>query len=325
MPWSEWIQSDPYERGTSARYRMATQTGATNYTGATLDEVAGDAESTLYSTATTETTCTVYGRSAGVNPGASRSENYSSAGTGGVWTGGIVQTQGVAWFDTGDLELATWREWFPPEFNDLTEGVDYELRPDRTGTEDDAFIQYEDGVGQIESWFAFASGRISSHSASYEPKHATAKWRLLSPPPAVPAVPPVNGSVAAPPLAFTPDAGAPVTQIVNSTISGFPSAIPVNVNVAGPVSEFAVLVVTDESMDTPFVVEGVESYSHEWSVIGLPAAAAAFVRLPRWRYWKPGELPLRQKQRDDGLALRGAPSWRQGSSRQASNRWRSYL
>lgn len=325
MPWSEWIQSDPYERGTSARYRMLTQTGATDYTGATLDEVVGEAESALYSTASTDTTCTVYGQSSGVNPGASRSENYTSAGTPGLWTGGIVQNQGVAWFDTGDLELATWREWFPPEFNDLTEGVDYEVRPDRTGTEDDAFIQYEDGVGQVESWFAFASGRISAHSAGYEPKHATAKWRLLSPPPTVPAIPPTNGSVSATPLVLTPDAGAPITQLIDTTLVGFPSSTPVNAYVAGSVSEFAILMVTDESMDVPFAGEGVENYNHAWSVDGLPAAAAAYVRLPRWRYWKPGQLPLRQRQRDDGLALRGAPSWRKGTSRQATNRWRSYL
>lgn len=35
--------------------------------------------------------------------------------------------------------------------------------------------------------------------------------------------------------------------------------------------------------------------------------------------------PLRQRQRDDGLGLSGAPRWRGVTSRQSSNRWAGYL
>jgi len=327
MPWSEWIQSDPYERGTLARYRMSTQTGATNYTGGTIDEVVGDAESALYSGSSAEAETTVYGQLSGVNPGASRFENYTDSGTPGLWTGGIVQTQGVAWFDTDDLELATWREWFPNELYDLTEGVDYEVRPDRTGSEDDAFIEYEDGVGQVQGWTGFAPGRITSITGSFDGPHATVKWRLLSPPPAVPAIPDPFGSVTASPFALTPSDGTAIAQIVNATTTGSSSGVPVNLSIAGPVSEFAVLIITDESSDIPFSGgdPGDSTYIHGWVGTGLIGSAGAYVRLPRWRYWKPGQLPLRQRQRDDGLALRGAPSWRRGTSRQATNRWRSYL
>lgn len=328
MPWSEWIQSDPYERGTLARYRMVTQTGDTGLTGGTIDEVVGDAESVLYSTSSPEAASTVYGQFAGASPGASRFESYTDDGTPGTWVGGIVQTQGVAWFDTDDLELATWREWFPPELGDLTEGVDYDLRPGKTGSEDDAFIEYEDGVGQVEGWTGFAPGRITSLSGSFDPpRHATARWRLLSPPPAVPAVPDPFGSVTASPLALTPADGTAIAQIVNATTTGSSSGVPVELSIAGPVSEFAVLIITDESSDIPFSAgdPGSDFYSHGWTASGFIGSAGAYVRLPRWRYWKPGQIPLRQRQRDDGLALRGAPSWRRGTSRQATNRWRSYL
>lgn len=327
MPWSEWIQSDPYERGTLARYRMVTQTGDTGLTGGTIDEVVGDAESALYSTSSPEAETTVYGQLTGPSPGASRFENYTDSGTPGTWTGGIVQTQGVAWFDTDDLDLAGWREWFPPELGDLTEGTDYDVRPDRTGSEDDAFIEYEAGVGQIQGWTGFAPGRITSLTASFDGPHATAKWRLLSPPPAPPATPGPFDSESAPVLALLPSDGSPIAQIVNATVTGAPSGVPVELTIAGPVAEFAVLIITDESSDIPFSGgdPGDSSYIHGWTASGFISAAGAMVRLPRWRYWIPGQLPLRQRQRDDGLALRGAPSWRRGTSRQATNRWRSYL
>lgn len=323
MPWSEWIQSDPYERGTSARYKAHTVSGTQVDGKANAAEALGESETMLYGT--TDATTTVYGQSAGYSPSASRAEDAAFQLDSGDWSGIVQQNQSVVWFDTDDLELATWREWFPNELYDLTEGVDYEVRPDRTGSEDDAFIEYEDGVGQIQNWYAFASGRILIHNASYSPKHATAKWRLLSPPPAVPAIPPTSGSVSASPVVFTPSAGTPVAQILNTTLVGSPSAVPVEVIIAGPVSEFAVLMITDESSDEPPTDPEIAAYGHEWVVSGLPSVAAAYVRLPRWRYWKPGQLPLRQRQRDDGLALRGAPSWRRGTSRQATNRWRSYL
>lgn len=301
MPWSEWIQSDPYERGTFARYKAVTQSGNTAYTGgeSALD-VISEAQSALYST---DAVTTVYGQLAGANPGASRSEG-ASPDLDDVWTGGVVQTQSVAWFDTGDLELATWREWFPPEFNDLTEDVDYGLRPDRTGSEDDAFIEYEDGVGEIDHWSAFASARIVANDASYDPpRHATVRWRLLSPAPAVPAVPPTGGSTSAPPMVLLPSAGSPVAEMLNVTLVGFPSAIPVEAIVDGSVTEFAILMVTDESSDIPSSDPTDSHYTHEWGATGLPAAAAAFVRLPRWRYWIPGSSHVRLLHRGDGLGM----------------------
>lgn len=328
MPWSEWIQSDPYERGTLARYKASTVSGGGAYTGGTLADVVGDAESGLYSTSSPEAATTVHGGLVSTTLGATRSEGYTDSGTPGTWHGGIVQTQSVAWFDTDDLELATWREWFPPELGDLTEGVDYEVRPDRTGTEDDAFIEYEDGVGQVEGWTGFAFGQIQAQSASYDPpRHATAKWRLLSPPPTPPATPGPTESVAASPMVLLPSAGAPIGQIINGTVTGFAGGVGIELAINGPLSEFAVLLVTDESSDEPFYTgpSGEGNYSHQWTIGSLIDGAAAYVRLPRWRYWIPGELPLRQRQRDDGLALRGAPSWRRGTSRQATNRWRSYL
>jgi hypothetical protein len=36
-------------------------------------------------------------------------------------------------------------------------------------------------------------------------------------------------------------------------------------------------------------------------------------------------LPLRQRQRDDGLGMSGTVRWGRGSSRQLSNRWRGYV
>src|SRR5689334_21487310 len=107
MPWSEWIQSDPYERGTLARYKMTTKTGATDYAVSTVEDAASEAEGGLYSASSTEAETTVYGELFSNDPGATRAESYSDTGTPGTWTGGIVQTQAVAWFDTGDLELAT--------------------------------------------------------------------------------------------------------------------------------------------------------------------------------------------------------------------------
>lgn len=68
--------------------------------------------------------------------------------------------------------------------------------------------------------------------------------------------------------------------------------------------------------------------SHEFYVRGWRMdAGAAWIdlRMPRFRYWMPDrDIPLRQRQRDDGLGLSTA-RWRRGRSRQASNRWAGYL
>jgi len=56
-------------------------------------------------------------------------------------------------------------------------------------------------------------------------------------------------------------------------------------------------------------------------------AVAAFIdlQMPPFRYWIDSPLPLRQRQRNDGLGMSATPRWRGGSSRQASNRWKGYL
>lgn len=321
MPWSDWIQSEPYERVTPARYAALTQSG-NGVAGGSLDEVMADSASVLYST--TEAITTVYGQSvlSSAN-GASRAEDANDIGTPGAWHGGVIQTQSVSWFDTGNLDLATWREWFPDELFDLTEGVDYVVRPDRTGTEDDAFIQYEDGVGELEGWSGHSFGQVTSNAGTYEPRHATAKWRLLSPSPTVPAIPPVDGSVDAPPLVLTPSAGAPIAQILNATtVGGFTPGVSVDLTITGAVTEFAVLMVTDESSDIPFT-DG-DSYTHEWNVTGLMLSARALVRLPRWRYWVPGDSWVKLKNRGDGLGMSTKRLRGRGTSNQAGRLRGSY-
>lgn len=110
--------------------------------------------------------------------------------------------------------------------------------------------------------------------------------------------------------------GATFDTIDPTTPAGTVLAAPPN---PGPTLSFTVGISPHTPLDNDSAVNIIMSHPffEGWPIVT--------VRPPRWRYWTPRELPLRQRQRDDGLALRGAPSWRQGSSRQASNRWRAYL
>lgn len=223
---------------------------------------------------------------------------------------GVPPTQ--AWF-LSQLRLppswATARNWFPSGMSGLVLGVDYDVRPDRAPGDTDQYIQYADGDNIATS--TVAGVLYNSRFGTADPPAGTNLLVGVDVGTSyVPGVVPAWGGIGSvrytsAPVPPFPSSGADMS----GTFTGaelFPTTAAQTFTVG----------VQDDVGDMP---EG-DSYSFNVNPVGFTN-----YHMPQWRYWIPRELPLRQRQRDDGLALRGAPSWRAGTSRQATNRWRSYL
>lgn len=205
------------------------------------------------------------------------------------------------------------RDWFPILLDSLEEGVDYGIRPNRTEDDDDAYVEYESDTNiflenlppllRSESFTTFGSGGGGSWELAIQFNgHYLAE----------------HGPIGTPrDDAWRLPFGIPIsTGFASGTESSTP---PVNYSSAIPAIDETVTDLTLSAWVPDLgTLESLEvRFEH-----GVPTVR---YQMPRWRYWIPKRLPLRQRQRDDGLALRGAPSWRDQQSRQASNRWRSYL
>ena len=263
MPWSEWLQQPDYTQGFLNQYRLAINQQIDYLTG-------------------TNTTTGTPGPSVGA-AGASRS--ISSAGVyDSATVDGRQYTVAPFW--------ETDRDWFPDPLYDLTEGVDYTVRPDRTGSEDDAYIQYEDGPNVRTGWNWIRAPKVTLAQGG-------SSWVVEM----------VNGTNY---VAGDNPGGPPASGLVFATGDGSTPVDTVLPSIPTPTADtFAIFGrLTDNSVESAFEVQ-------------YPTPNILY-RMPRWRYWVPGgPPPLRLRQRDDNLFL-NAGRIRNRSSRQTTNRLRSY-
>jgi hypothetical protein len=247
-------------------------------------------------------------------------ELYASALDGGTSDnpyGAVEHVEGAVYFIVGD-SWKTDRDWFPVTLLGLEEGVDYGLRPGRTEFDDDAYVEYEsDGDNTVTEEFKpllrYTAGSIGGgEGAAHDGDGLWELGYIANPPLPVQTSDGAEFSVESWPGIGTVFASGGVEATNTSHSAEFP---------AGFSTASALHVTATMSGTPPLVGESASAESAQFT-IGSPSFR---YQMPRWRYWIPRDLPLRQKQRNDGLALRGAPSWRNKQSRQATNAWRSYL
>lgn len=198
------------------------------------------------------------------------------------------------------------RDGKPAALDALTEGVDYAVIPGKDPWADDAYVEYETGVSNTLDGWDLGTFTVTGHDFVQDVAsgaQTTGKARALL----------GGGAMGRTPYASL---GEPVVDLswrewdLGQETDGLQFQPPdpgpveqlfyfVDVSTSGPPNTYA---------SVSFVLKPIE----------------ARVSQPRWRYWIPGDLPLRQRQRDDGLGLSTA-RWRRGRSRQVSNRWKGYL
>lgn len=226
------------------------------------------------------------------------------------------------------------RDAFPDALASLEEGVDFAVRPDRDGSERDAYVEYEDGLvfiqpSDIVRWDGSVTLAVAGEHDGAVVDNLSAS-AAISYEPFVPSglyyqdgiygwLPREDvGERLAP--GYLPDPGA-----VNiATLSYVESGTSITETFYTDAARAFFTVVADSAWTFPTSGGSVPG---NYTVTVDPRLAVTWtVRSPRWRYWIPGphDFPLRQRQRDDGLGLSTA-RWRRGRSRQLSNRWRGYL
>ena len=232
-------------------------------------------------------------------------------------------------------DVSTRREWFPSMLDGLEYGVDYDVRPDRTGSEDDAYVEYEsDGPNTLLGWRPWAMR--FEHSI-------LADGTLNASPPDPPSIP-IRFGIRAEPLADTSwqpygvgdelftlasFPGGPAGGYTNVGAQDVDVTLPVPVDclqltLAAQPATMAGAAPTLTVADPP-PLAGQASVSQLAQTVTLTSAPSYAYQMPRWRYWIPGDVsyPIRQKQRNDGLG-RGVVRARSTSSVQGSIRQRSY-
>lgn len=204
-------------------------------------------------------------------------------------------------------------DWFPPALDLLEEDVDYGIRPGKTDADDDAYVEYEsDTCSFVEN----LPPLLKSQSFTTFGGGGGATWELAVQ---------MNGHYVAEhgPIGTTRDEAWRLPfSIPTSTefASGTELSTP-------PVNYSSVIPTIDETVTDLTLSAWVSDLGTLDSLEvrfehGVPTVR---YQMPQWRYWIPRRLPLQQKQRRDGLALRGAPAWKRKASRQATNRWRANL
>lgn len=190
---------------------------------------------------------------------------------------------------------STWETYrtFPYPMFDLTEGVDYIEVPGSPGV----FYEYESGPNIFQGW----DNPPVVLSGNNDPHGGRTFNMMLQPGTAY-----VAGTIPD----YDPDLGV--------AIGAWDDGTPVGTTVATPDPDMAMSFSLWPSRP-PYDFSVDNSYQEYLTRI----AAIYLTQLPRWRYWAPGILPLRQYPRNDGLKG-GAPSARP-TSRQATTARRTYL
>lgn len=221
---------------------------------------------------------------------------FSYSGLNAVEGGGI-SAAGVQWRYNEDWPNV--REQMPPAMDALTEDVDYAVRPGYAGWEDDAYVEYADDPNVWTGWTS-----QNMQGQAYETAN------------------PSNAATGT--MGMTIDTGYPDTE--GADIGPFPgigtafatwtSVTMVDIGPIpdpGPVNTFTLAVMPE-----------ISAASNVAMVPFFPTPRMVVI-LPAWRYWMPDTepLPLRQKQRDDGLG-RSVVRARSTHSIQRSVRQRGY-
>jgi hypothetical protein len=233
---------------------------------------------------------------------------------------GPVETrESATYYVVGDGWKTT-RDWFPVALDSLEEGVDYSVRPDRTDDDDDAYVEYEsDGDNTVTEEFApllrFQSGGVGGGDGGTP---GDGLWELgYAADPTLPEQESDGSEFSVeswPPIGTVFASGG--VEAVNTSHSaefptGFSTASTLRVAVRMPG--------TPPRLDDPGG-EGSVAAQHVQFTLGAPSFR---YQMPRWRYWIPGDIPLRQFPRNDGLRG-GAPSARP-TSQQSTTARRTYI
>lgn len=205
-------------------------------------------------------------------------------------------------------------EVYPAALWDLQEGVDFTIRPDRTYDDPDCYVEYLPGAA-----ISFAGWRVPPMTVHWQSLHDT---NIVS----------GTGRVAL--VATDGRAEAWPGYGAGQALAQYPLDNATSVNVPVPealvqdIGPAVTLVIQDSANHTfpPPPPTGNWVWSRQSSITQQAGATwpGAQGFMPPYRYWIPGLLPLRQVQRDDGLA-RSVVRATGGHSRQSSLRARGFL
>lgn len=216
---------------------------------------------------------------------------------------------------------STERDAFPSPMYDMTEGVDYDIVPGKDPyVDEDAYVQYESADPNVLTGWAdwnltletagsnggMALPGVTGLRVGYS---APITWGLSGPGwfstyqgLALDYIPGVMGALTTTPYALSLAAlGTMESWTIYQQPNWLTDPIPIEVHV-GP-QGFA------DSDSSTSLIHGAMN----------PRPKFTF-RMPRWRYWKPGVPPLRQRARNDGLAVDGQQQRGRGNSLQSSAR-----
>lgn len=355
MPWSEWITPDVYEaQATVAPVSVVREDPAlAGFPFVHVDEFDGDPNAIFGDVFTSSKDDGALGT---VAREASIGEMWVYAGKRSVsnpQTRVESRLSNATYTANLNIDPLTARVWFPALLTELEYGVDYGVIPGKNElTDDDAYVQYEDTTNTLIGWQPWEV-RLSVDHTTFAGG--------IAPPPALPQ--PAAAGLALGVGAALPTTAddlwrndyygsalweAPVAEVLSNVGAG-EWVEPLTLDLAAAVpasqtsftamlqpqvlhSDFSGWVLPNEPQDGGGDGDGWASSFRQFFALyhsdparGLdPPSALYRFQMPRWRYWIPGELPLRQRQRDDGLAL--APlRQRDRTSRQRSIRQRAYL
>jgi len=204
---------------------------------------------------------------------------------------------------TARPDWATFRNWFPSPLNDLTEGVDYVPRPDRTWADQDVYVEYGSGANQHQGW---QMGAITIPALSGGGVTGSLGLELNT---AVPSG--IDATIGVDDMAPFPSPGpAFVTWTEGAAFTVTPPD-------PGAALSFSIIPAITVG-DVPF-----GQYA-----IHVPAPQnIQLVRSPQWRYWIPGpDVPshVRLLHRGDGLGMNPLRLRMGGTTNQAGRLRGSY-
>lgn len=312
MPWSEWVQADPYETPleVKARWQLTKQLGfdepfppngdwllytepGDTWIGVVADQIALPSDAAVVPPVSLDPTDVSRVGAAGVGDADPQTEHVHYIGTGNQ----LYVSLGLS------TAVVEWRDEFPEALWTLTEGEDYEqIGVDAEGNA--VYVEYEDGdveltdVADIRITFG-SSGAEFNNSGDLHVIQSYLRvlgssdmhWQQANPPDAtyhdaaswqrLPGEAASNPEVTFDPTGYM-TVDAPLMVLL---ANGYQPSIPFP---AGSPPE-AGTPLTGGSVSNPTV------------------QAAVMYRQPRFRYWIPGIPPLRLNQRDDDLGLSPSP------------------
>lgn len=345
MPWSEWIEPDVTTAGSNLAGRYIARGGSGGVSGwAGIDGLVDSILVSLRSGVGSiemgggDSAAGGYSSSATPVPQSDKTTGFSASLFQSVFVGGL------------GLDPEVERDYFPALLSSLELGVDFDVRPDRTDADEDAYVEYEPGSNTLIGWqdFDLTIDPIDStyaNSLADEAVPVEAHYRI-----AIDATPLWGAGPFDAPDSYTEDVpwvlweDAETVATFSFTGNNEGNTIPVHIEDAPlTVSDYRFTMVMQSELADPSyltvldvdepVIPSLEENARQDSgalIVGVDIEGGVVVsgpaylfQMPRWRYWIPGRLPLRQRQRDDGLAL-GPLRQRGRTSRQGTNRQRAY-